>query len=150
VDIARFADAFAIVALAVLFIAGVCLLGVAARTWMKALVETEQHRSLRMRVDAQATTLKDAEEAVDELRGHAARRGEEPPTVPSEEELLAWARAQSHPEYGGEEPPYVGEPSVPNEEYRTTDDNAMMRGASSNGEAGEIDPDHLFAPGANL
>ena len=145
-----FSDAFAILALAILFIAGVLLLAVASRSWVRALSETENYRSLRMRVDAQAETLRDAEAAVAELQGHARRNREGDDTiVPSEEELLAWTRAQSEPEYGGEPPMGAMDYETPPEpEYRTTDDNAMR--VPRNGEAGEIDPDHLFAPGAEL
>ena len=126
-----YVDAFAALALAVLFLAGVLLLGVCLWIFARALAETQRYRSHRLTTDGQEVALAASEDAVEELDRHPSRRRE--PPEPTDAELREFARAQT---LQGEEP------FAPPESYTTTDDNAMHAGLFD-GEA-DIPPDRLF------
>lgn len=128
----EYLDAIAALGLAVLFLAGVFLLGVCLWIFARALAETQRYRSHRLSTDAQETTLQASEEAVDELAAHPSRRRDQVP--PTDEEMRAFTRAQT---LLGEEGEFV-----PPESYTTTEQNAAHAG-EYNGEA-DIPPDRLY------
>lgn len=128
-------SAFVILASALLFIVGALLLAVAARHWVVAINEITIYRINRSRVNAQEDTIRSAEEAVDELRGHSERMASEP-EYPSDRDLRRAAFEQTMDELGveGVEMP---------EHYVTTEDNSL-REPSTNGHSEAIFPDSLY------
>jgi hypothetical protein len=127
-----YTNAFAALGVAVLFLAGILILGVAMIIFARALAETQRYRSHRLTTDGQEETLAASQDALEEIEKRRSFVRESP--IPSDEELRVAARAQTLLEPHDQFNP---------EAYPTTDGNAMRM--NFDGEA-DVPPDRLYVP----
>jgi hypothetical protein len=102
-----------------LILAGVLLLGFCLIIYARALTEVQNYRAARLSNDGHEETLRASEDALDDLN-RARRRQGEATTIPTEDELAAWTRAETLLSPNGHA-------DIDESAYTTTDNNDMQR-----------------------